>query len=136
MAQGRAASDDRLDANQEIEALRSDLEAFRKDIEARMARAATNGGRDADFRALRSDLDNLRKDFGTFVSTLKNNAGDRPEAEVEAMRERIATLGNELQAMGQQQLRKVEGKIEERPYTSLAIAFAIGFVVSRVLDRR
>jgi ElaB/YqjD/DUF883 family membrane-anchored ribosome-binding protein len=102
------------------------------------ARAASNGGRDVkeDFSALRSDLDSLRKDFGTFVSTLKSTAGSRAEAEVEAMRERIATLGNELQTTGQQQLRKVEGKIEERPYTSLAIAFAIGFVVSRVLDRR
>jgi ElaB/YqjD/DUF883 family membrane-anchored ribosome-binding protein len=111
-----AASVDRRDANQDVEALRSELDALRKDMGARMAlaRAASNGGRDAmeDFSALR-----------------------RAEAELDAMRERIATIGNELQATGQQQSRN-EGKIEERPYASLALAFAIGFVVSRVLDRR
>ena len=85
------------------------------------APAVSNSEREVkeDFSALRSDLDSLRKDFGTFVGTLKSTAGGRAEAELDAMRERIATLGNELQATGQQQLRKVEGKIEERPYASL-----------------
>ena len=52
------------------------------------------------------------------------------------MRKRIATLANDLQTTGQQQLRNVEGKIEERPLMSLAIAFVTGLVVARMLDRR
>jgi ElaB/YqjD/DUF883 family membrane-anchored ribosome-binding protein len=102
------------------------------------ARAASDNGRDAkeDFEALRSDLNTLRKDFGTFASTLKSNAGSRTEAELDAVRQRIATLTDALQTIGQRQLRNVEGKIEERPLASLAIAFATGFVVARMLDRR
>jgi ElaB/YqjD/DUF883 family membrane-anchored ribosome-binding protein len=102
------------------------------------ARAASNGERDAkgDFDVLRSDLDTLRKDFGTFVSTLKSNASSRTEAELDAMRQRIATLTNDLQTTGQQQLRNVESKIEQRPFVSLAVAFATGLVVGRMLDRR
>jgi ElaB/YqjD/DUF883 family membrane-anchored ribosome-binding protein len=102
------------------------------------ARAASDNGRDAkeDFEALRSDLDTLRKDFGTFVSTLKRNAGSRTEAELDAMRQRIATLAGDLQTRGQQQLRNVEGTIEARPFASLAIAFATGLLVGRMLDRR
>ena len=102
------------------------------------ARAASNNGRDAkeDFDALRSDLDTLRKDLGTFVSTLKDNASSRAEAELEAVRQRIAMLSNDLQTTGQQQLRRVEDQIGERPYTSLAIAFATGLIVGRMFDRR
>ena len=100
------------------------------------ARATSNDGRVAkeDLDALRSDLDALRKDLGTFVSTLKSNASGRTEAD--AMRKRIATLANDLQTTGLQQLRNVEGKIEERPLMSLAIAFVTGLVVARMLDRR
>jgi ElaB/YqjD/DUF883 family membrane-anchored ribosome-binding protein len=109
-------------------------------MEARMAqaRAASNNGRDAkeDFDALRSDLDTLRKDFGTFVSTLKDNASSRAEAELDAMRQRLTTLSSDLQATGQQQLRKVEAQVGERPFTSLALAFATGLIVGRMLDRR
>jgi ElaB/YqjD/DUF883 family membrane-anchored ribosome-binding protein len=109
-------------------------------MEASMAqaRAASDDGHDAkqDFHALRSDLDTLRKDFGTLVSTLKSNAGSRAEAELDALRQRIATITSDLQTAGQQQLRNVEGKIEERPFMSLAIAFATGLIVGRLLDRR
>jgi ElaB/YqjD/DUF883 family membrane-anchored ribosome-binding protein len=102
------------------------------------ARAASNDRRAAkeDFDALRSDLHTLREDFGTLVNTLKNNASSRAEAELEAVRQRIATLSNDLQTTGQQQLRKVEDQVGERPYTSLAIAFATGLIVGRMFDRR
>ena len=60
----------------------------------------------------------------------------RTEAELDAMRQRIATPTNDLQTTGQQQLRNIEGKIEQRPFVSLAVAFATGLVVGRMLDRR
>jgi ElaB/YqjD/DUF883 family membrane-anchored ribosome-binding protein len=109
-------------------------------MEASMAqaRAASDDGRDVkeDFDTLRSDLDALRKDFGTLVGTLRSSAGNRAEAELDALRQRIATVTNDLQLAGQQQLRNVEGKIEERPFLSLAVAFATGVIVGRLLDRR
>ena len=69
-----------------------------------------------NFDALRSELDTLREDFGSFVSTLKDNGSGR--AELDGIRERIATLSNDLQTSGQQQLRKLEDQVGERPYTS------------------
>jgi ElaB/YqjD/DUF883 family membrane-anchored ribosome-binding protein len=102
------------------------------------AKAASNGGRSAkeDVDSLRADLDILRKDVSTLVGTLKSNATNRAEAELDAMRQRIATFANDLQTTGKQQVRNVENKIEERPFVSLAIAFATGVVVGRMLDRR
>jgi ElaB/YqjD/DUF883 family membrane-anchored ribosome-binding protein len=52
------------------------------------------------------------------------------------LRRRIATLADSLQATGQQQVEKVEGKVHERPFMSLAIVFATGFLVGRLLHRR
>jgi ElaB/YqjD/DUF883 family membrane-anchored ribosome-binding protein len=109
-------------------------------MEASMAqaRASSNGGREVkeDFNSLRSDLDTLRQDLGTLVNTLKTNASSRAEAELDAMRQRVASLANDLQTTGQQQLRNAESKIEERPFMSVAIAFATGLVVGRLIDRR
>ena len=86
-----------------------------------------------NFDALRSELDSLREDFSSFVSTLKDN-GSR--AELDGMRERIATLSNDLQMTGQQQLRKLEDQVGERPYTSLALAFATGLIMGAISIRR
>jgi ElaB/YqjD/DUF883 family membrane-anchored ribosome-binding protein len=147
MARARAVSNGEREVKEDFDALRADLETLRKDFDTLVdgreavmaqARTASNGGRDAkeDFGALRSDLDTLRKDFGTFVSTLKDNTSSRAGAELDAMRQRIATLASDLQATGQEQVHKVEGKVGERPFVSLAIAFATGIVVGRVLQRR
>jgi ElaB/YqjD/DUF883 family membrane-anchored ribosome-binding protein len=87
-----------------------------------------------NFDALRSELDSLREDFGSFVSTLKDNGSSR--AELDGIRERIATLSNDLQTTGQQQLRKLEGQVGERPYTSLALAFATGLIMGAISVRR
>jgi ElaB/YqjD/DUF883 family membrane-anchored ribosome-binding protein len=87
-----------------------------------------------NFDALRSELDSLREDFGSFVSTLKDNGSSR--AELEGIRERFATLSDDLQTTGQQQLRKLEGQVGERPYVSLAVALATGLIVGWLLDRR
>jgi ElaB/YqjD/DUF883 family membrane-anchored ribosome-binding protein len=102
------------------------------------ARAASNGGRDAkeDFDALRSDLESLRKDFGSLVSTLKNNASGRAEAGLDTVLQRLVTLSDDLQTAGQQQLRRVEDQVGERPYVSLAAAFATGLIVGRMFGRR
>jgi ElaB/YqjD/DUF883 family membrane-anchored ribosome-binding protein len=88
------------------------------------------------FDALRSELNTLRKDFGTFASSLKKDGGSRAEDELDAMRQRLATLSDDLQTTGHQQLRKFGDQVGERPYVSLAVAFATGLIVGSLLDRR
>jgi ElaB/YqjD/DUF883 family membrane-anchored ribosome-binding protein len=87
-------------------------------------------------RTTSTDLDTLRKDFATLVSTLKDTASDRAEAELDAMRQRVVKLAHDVQTTGQQQLRRAERSIEEQPLLSVAIAFVIGLVVGRLMDRR
>jgi ElaB/YqjD/DUF883 family membrane-anchored ribosome-binding protein len=101
-------------------------------MEVKMALGRARAAKD-NFDALRSELDTLREDFGTFVSTLKDNGSNR--AELDAIRQRLATLSNDLQTSGQQQLRKLEEQVGERPYTSLALAFATGLIIGRMSGR-
>jgi ElaB/YqjD/DUF883 family membrane-anchored ribosome-binding protein len=102
------------------------------------ARAASNDEErnvKEDLDALRSDLDTIRKDFGTLVSTLKDTASNRAEAELDAMRQRVATLAHDMQTTGQEQLRRAERRIEEQPLMSVAVAFVTGLVVGRLMGR-
>jgi ElaB/YqjD/DUF883 family membrane-anchored ribosome-binding protein len=84
------------------------------------ARTGSNGGREPkdEFEALRSDLETLQQDFATLVSTLQAEG-----------------LAQDLQTVGQQRLRSTERMIREQPLTSVAIAFASGLIVGRLLNR-
>jgi ElaB/YqjD/DUF883 family membrane-anchored ribosome-binding protein len=74
--------------------------------------------------------------FRYSVSTLKDTASNRAEAELDAMRQRVVTLAHGVQTTGQQQLRRAERSIEEQPLMSVAIASVTGLVVGRLMDRR
>lgn len=89
-----------------------------------------------DVEALRADFDSLRQDVGQLVATLKGNAGDRAEAELEQFRERLNRLAADVRTGGRERMRNVESQIEERPLTSLAMAFAVGLMLGRLFDRR
>jgi ElaB/YqjD/DUF883 family membrane-anchored ribosome-binding protein len=87
-----------------------------------------------NFDALRSEVDNLRKDFGALVSSLKDKGNG--QAELDAIRQRLSSLSDDWQTTGQKQLRKLEDQIGDRPYISLALAFATGLIIGRVSARR
>lgn len=89
-----------------------------------------------DVDALRADLDVLRGDLGRLVDTLKTRTGSRAEAEIDALRKRIERLAGDLQSSGRESARRVEEQIEERPFASLAIAFAAGLILGRMFERR
>jgi ElaB/YqjD/DUF883 family membrane-anchored ribosome-binding protein len=101
-----------------------------------MAQAEAERNVKQDIEALRSDFDSLRKDVGQLVGTLKDSATSRAETELDALRKRLNKIAGDVQTTGRQQLRTVESQIEERPLVSLAIAFAVGVLLGRLLDRR
>jgi ElaB/YqjD/DUF883 family membrane-anchored ribosome-binding protein len=85
-------------------------------------RVRSNGERDVGehFEALRSALEELQKDFYSF-------AAERGE--------HGARVGGDLLATGRQQVRNIAGKVEERPFVSLAVAFATGLMILGLLRR-
>jgi ElaB/YqjD/DUF883 family membrane-anchored ribosome-binding protein len=85
-------------------------------------RERSNGERDVreHFDALRSALEELQKDFYSFAAETG---------------ERGARNGSDLISTGRQQVRNIAGKVEERPFVSLAVAFATGLMIWGLLRR-
>ena len=90
----------------------------------------------SDLDSIRSDIDTLRKDFAAVLDRIKGTATNRAEAEIQALQKRINRVVDDVQASGREGIRAVEEQIEERPLVSLALAFAVGLVIGRLLDRR
>jgi hypothetical protein len=69
---------------------------------------------------LLSALEAWRKDFYNFaVERVEHGARD----------------GSDVLKTGRQQVRNIAGKVEERPFVSLAVAFATGLMIWRLLRR-
>ena len=96
-----------------------------------------------DVEALREDLNALRSDIGSLAATMKGlmgnaarNAGNAAEENIEELRLRLERLADEARLRGRAASETIQRQIEERPITSLLVAFALGLVISRLFDRR
>lgn len=84
-----------------------------------------------DVEELKSEFSELKADMAKLADTLKKLYGDSADQgreQVKAAAERSGTQARE--AVG-----AFETEIGERPLTSVAAAFGIGFVLGKLLDR-
>ena len=72
-----------------------------------------------DVEALREDLNALRSDES-----------------IDELRERLERLADEARLRSRAASETIQRQVEERPLTSLLVAFALGMVISRFFDRR
>lgn len=79
---------------------------------------------DNDTAKLKAEIEKLRKDFASVTETLK-------ELSSEQARESVAHLRQQAEQTGQQ----IEAEIRQRPITSVATAFGLGFILARLLGR-
>jgi ElaB/YqjD/DUF883 family membrane-anchored ribosome-binding protein len=89
-----------------------------------------------DVDAIKTDLDTLRKDLASVLETIKGTARSRAESELDALQKRLNQIATDVQASGRESLRAVEGQIGERPLVSVAVAFAVGLMLGKLIDRR
>ena len=96
-----------------------------------------------DVEALREDLNALRADIGSLAATIKGmmgnatrSAGTAAEESIDELRERLERLADEARLRGRAASETIQRQVEERPLTSLLVAFALGMVISRLFDRR
>lgn len=95
-------------------------------------RSRTNG---ADLDAIRDDIDALRKDLGRLMEHVKSGAMDNIVSQVEEMSDEARRLYNRAIAEGERGADALAHQVEERPLTSLLIAFGLGFIGSRLILR-
>jgi len=98
-----------------------------RDALKQSARAMSNGSDDiqADIEALRSDITDLAKQLAKIVSTKGNSAFRHAKSGAE---DTIAGLGKKARHAGDEVTEAITDAVQEKPYTTLAIALGLGFL--------
>ena len=93
----------------------------------------------ADYDTLQQEISDLRRDFSTLLESLRGR-GDGVARDAEATIRDLASQAqrvyDDLSRGSRDSLHAVGRTIEERPLVSILIAFVLGFIGSRLLDRR
>lgn len=110
-----------------------------------MARAAAKPQSDVhdDIDAIKADLAQARADFADLVRDVVSAGkaeGSDAKAKIEAaIHDRLDRIGEgiaSVQRSGKKRVEDFQEKIEERPLTSVAIAFGVGLLLGNVFGRR
>jgi len=83
---------------------------------------------DVDLDAILKDIAILKQDIGKLLDQVKTGA-------VESVNGEARRLYDSLAAEGERSAAAIAQQVEERPIASLLVAFAAGFIGSRLLMR-
>lgn len=91
------------------------------------------------FDTIVDDLGTLKRDLGRLMDQMKNGAVDgASEAAqnlISQLNERASDIYENLSDRGERSVQAISRQVEERPITSLLVAFGAGMIVSRLLSR-
>jgi ElaB/YqjD/DUF883 family membrane-anchored ribosome-binding protein len=105
-----------------------------KDAVKESAKAASAAGGDikSDLDALRDDVAKLTQQISDIVSSKSGDAWNRAKSNVEGVISDVENKGQEavdaMREVGDNLLDAVDESLKKRPYTTLAIAFGVGFL--------
>lgn len=94
-----------------------------------------NGDTGADVQAIMNDLASLRDDIAALTKHVSGTAYDASSAAAEQMGTEATKVYNNMAAQGQRSAKMISNQVEQQPLATLLIAFALGFVGSRMLQR-
>ncbi len=93
----------------------------------------------ADFDTIVDDLATLKRDFARLMEQMKTGAIDGASETAEnllrQLNERASELYENMSDQGERSIKAISRQVEERPITSLLVAFGIGMIASRLLSR-
>lgn len=90
----------------------------------------------SDLRSLRSDLETAARTVNQLGGAAASEAMHQAQAQMEEMQERIERLLQDAQDYGDRQAEALRQHIQARPFQSVLIAVATGFVLAHLLGRR
>ncbi|MGE4062996.1 MAG: hypothetical protein AB7E79_06470 [Rhodospirillaceae bacterium] len=94
----------------------------------------------ADIEAIIDDLAALKKDVQKAVAHVKklnlDDALDSARDMADDLSDEAADLYKDMQKRGKKQLAAMERQIDDQPIASLLMAFAAGFVISKLFFRK
>ena|ERR1700733_14814406 len=102
-------------------------------------KAAANGEASPDLRAIISDIASLKTDLAALAGHLKagavNVTGDAARNAVGQLGDQASRVYDNLAAQGRRSAEAIGRQVEEQPIMTLLLAFALGFIGSRLLSR-
>jgi ElaB/YqjD/DUF883 family membrane-anchored ribosome-binding protein len=90
---------------------------------------------EAEFDTLKDDLVKLRDDIANLSGSLKDATSDTLRERVGAIRGRIDEITSDARAQSRRAVDELADQIEERPLSSVLIAFGVGVLLGRLFDR-
>jgi len=90
----------------------------------------------SDINALTADVERLKKDLAKALDHLKTGAINSANNLRDDVTDEAAALYEAVSRKGQRTAKALEKQIEDQPMTSVLVAFAAGFLISRLTDRR
>ncbi len=89
-----------------------------------------------EMKQLKSDIADLREDLASLVQAVRDTGTERGEKLYERATERAREAGGTAQRHATESYDAIGREVGQHPLASVAAAFATGFVVGMVLDRR
>jgi ElaB/YqjD/DUF883 family membrane-anchored ribosome-binding protein len=90
---------------------------------------------DGEIGNVKDDLAKLRADIANLSNALKDVTSDAVNDQIALIRTRLDAITGEAKQHGRATLDDLTDRIEERPLASVLIAFGIGLLAGRLLDR-
>jgi ElaB/YqjD/DUF883 family membrane-anchored ribosome-binding protein len=93
----------------------------------------------ASFDTIVDDLGTLKRDIARLMDQMKTGAVDGASEAAQnllnQLNERASDIYDNLSDQGERSVKAISRQVEERPITSLLVAFGVGMIVSRLLSR-
>ena len=102
---------------------------------ASILKSTGNGESDIDVQPIMSELASLREDIAALTKHVIGNTYDASSAAASQMGAEATKVYNNMAAQGQRSAKLIGQQVEQQPLTTLLIAFALGFVDSRMMSR-
>lgn len=90
---------------------------------------------EGEFDAVKDDLAKLREDIAHLSATLRDTTSETVRDQISSIRGRLDGITDEALDHGRHTLDELTEHIEERPLTSILLAFGIGVLIGKLLDR-
>ena len=90
---------------------------------------------EGEFSAVKDDLARLRADIANLSAALKDLTADTVHEQIGSLKGRIDRMTHDAKDQGRQALDDLADHIEERPVSSVLIAFGVGILLGRLFDR-
>jgi ElaB/YqjD/DUF883 family membrane-anchored ribosome-binding protein len=89
----------------------------------------------AEFEKLREELAGIRGLLASEATEHLSGAKAAAEGRLAALQAEVEKLAAEVKGHGSEVLHEIDRKVQERPLTSLAVAFGVGLLAAQLLRR-